>query len=120
MKREEGEERSARCWSKKGESKGGTRAEANELKKKNSPLVELLESHLIGQQRPPELSLVVDEGNLSDGLVVGGLGSELLGDGVGGVLELLEELGGDGEVVNSGEGSDLSEVSETGGRGGED
>lgn len=94
-------------------SEGSVVQRGKNERREDSPLVKLLESHLVGQQRPPELSLVVDEGNLSDGLVVGGLGSELLGDGVGGVLQLLEEGRGNGEVVDSGKGLDLSDVSET-------
>lgn len=102
----------------------------------------LLERHLIGEELPAELGLVVNEGDparrrrgtreestsasalrhtarikhaLGDGLVLlGGLGRELLRDLLGGVLELLKEGRGDSEVVDTSKSLDLASVAEAG------
>lgn len=77
-------------------------------------LVELVESHVVLEQGPSELGLVIEVRDLFNLFTVG-LGSvELLGDGLGRVLELFEELGGDGEVVTSGQLGDFTNVSERG------
>lgn len=77
--------------------------------------MELVECHLVGEQLPAELGLVVNEGNLGDLLVGLGLllGEDLL-DLVLGVAELLEELGGNGEEVTAGKSLDLASVTERG------
>ena len=75
-------------------------------------LVELVESHGVVEQGPSERSLVVDKGDLLH-LVLGSRSSiELLGDLLAGVLELLKELGSNGEVVATGELGDFAHVSE--------
>lgn len=77
--------------------------------------MELVEGHLVGEELPAELGLVVDVRNLVvGGLGLGLLGREDLGDGLVGRLELLEELGGDGEEVAAGESGDLASVAERG------
>jgi hypothetical protein len=74
--------------------------------------VELVESHGVFKHGPSELGLVVEVRDLLHLFTVD-LGSvELLGDGLGRVLELFEELGGDGEVVASGQFGDFTNVSE--------
>lgn len=75
-------------------------------------LVELVESHLVLEHGPSELGLVVKERDLLHLLAVDLGGVELLGDGLGRVLELFEELGGNGEVVASGQLGDFTNVSE--------
>jgi hypothetical protein len=74
--------------------------------------VELVESHSVLEHGPSELGLVIEVRDLLHLLAVR-LGSiELLGDGLGRVLELFEELGGDGEVITSGQLGDFTNVSE--------
>jgi hypothetical protein len=76
--------------------------------------VELVESHGVLEHGPSELGLVIEVRDLLHLLAVR-LGSvELLGDGLGRVLELFEELGGDGEVITSGQLGDFTNVSERG------
>ena len=76
--------------------------------------MELVESHGVLEHGPSELGLVIEVRDLLHLLAVR-LGSvELLGDGLGRVLELFEELGGDGEVITSGQLGDFTNVSERG------
>ena len=90
-------------------------------------LVQLVERHLLLEQLPAELGLVVDVGDLGVllGRGAGGLGVELLGDGRGVVLELLEEKSiilklirlDDNDArgeVDAGESFDLADVAEGG------
>lgn len=72
--------------------------------------MKLVEGHLVLQESPAELGLVVDEGDLLELLSAGGgsLSVELLGDGRGVVLELLKERRGDGQEVNTSKGLDLA------------
>lgn len=56
-------------------------------------LAELLDSHLVLVEEEAELGLVVDVALLLDIERAGVLGDELLGDFVGGVVELLEQVG---------------------------
>lgn len=44
------------------------------------------------------------------GGVLTGLGVELLGNGLAGLLELLQEVGGDGQEVDTGESADLADL----------
>jgi len=74
--------------------------------------VELVESHVVLEQGPSELGLVIEVRDLLHLLTVNLGGIELLGHGLGRVLELFEELGGDGEVVTSGQLGDFTNVSE--------
>ena len=76
--------------------------------------MELVESHSVLEHGPSELGLVVEVRNLLHLLAVNLGGIELLGDGLGRVLELFEELGGDGEVITSGQLGDFTNVSERG------
>lgn len=77
--------------------------------------MELVKGHLVLEEGPAELGLVVDVRNLGDGGGGGGeLGREDGGDGSGRRAELLEELGGDGEVVAAGKSGDLASVAERG------
>jgi len=76
--------------------------------------VQLVESHVVLEQGPSELGLVIEVRDLLH-LLAAGLGSvKLLGDRLGRVLELFEELGGDGEVITSGQLGDFADVSERG------
>jgi len=93
-------------------------------------LVELIEGHLVLEEGPAELWLVVDVGNLGDGV---GLGSykwirtgsragvewnklrtdpsvESPRNGIRGFLEFLEESRGNSEEVDTGEGFDLANL----------
>ena len=72
--------------------------------------MKLLESHLVSQKLPAELGLVVNVRDLFNLVLGSRLGLELLGHVVGRVLELLEELGGDGQVVDTGKGLDLADL----------
>lgn len=75
--------------------------------------MELVEGHLVFEERPAELGLVVDVGDLLEGLALrSGVGVKLLGYGRSVVLELLEELGRDGEEVDARERLDLAGVAE--------
>lgn len=74
--------------------------------------MELVESHVVLEQGPSELGLVIEVRDLFNLFTVS-LGSvELLGDGLGRVLELFEKLGGDGKVITSGQLGDFTNVSE--------
>ena len=97
-------------------------------------LVELVGRHLVFAERPAELGLVVDERHLLESLALGRCDAlsprsallatttcqkdggltrvriELLGDGRGVVLELLEQRGGDREEVDASEGLDLASL----------
>jgi len=76
--------------------------------------VQLVESHVVLEQGPSELGLVIEVRDLLH-LLAAGLGSvKLLGDRLGRVLELFEELGGDGEVVTTGQLGDFTDISERG------
>lgn len=74
--------------------------------------MKLVESHLVLEKSPAELGLVVNERDLLEFLSAGGSSScvELLGDGGGVVLELLEESRGDGQEVNTSKCLDLSSL----------
>jgi hypothetical protein len=74
--------------------------------------VELVESHGVLEHGPSELGLVIEVRDLLHLLAVRLGGIELLGDGLGRVLELFEELGGDSEVITSGQLGDFTNVSE--------
>lgn len=76
--------------------------------------MELVESHGVLEHGPSEFGLVVEVRDLLHLLTADVGGVELLGDGLVGVLELFEELGGDGEVVTSGQLGDFADVSERG------
>ena len=73
-------------------------------------LVELVERHRVLEEGPAELGLVVDERHLGDlGRRRGrSVGVELLRHRRGVVLELLEQVGADGQEVDTCEGFDLA------------
>jgi hypothetical protein len=77
-------------------------------------LAELLDGHLVLVEVEAELGLVVDVALLLEVERVGAVGVELLGDGVLRVVKLLEQVGGNGEVVASSELSDLADAAERG------
>lgn len=73
--------------------------------------VKLVEGHRVLEECPAELRLVVDEGDLLQGLALGGsLSVELLGDLLCRLLELLEEGWGDGEEVDTSKGFNLADL----------
>ena len=73
--------------------------------------MQLVKRHLILQQSPSELRFIINERYLRDGVgSCSGRGIEFLRDGLGGVLELFEEGGGDGEEVDAGEGLDFASL----------
>jgi hypothetical protein len=73
--------------------------------------MELVERHLLLQELPAELGLVVNEGDLVDGVTLPGVvGVKLLGHLHGGLLEFLEEAGGDGKEIDTSEGLDLVDL----------
>lgn len=74
-------------------------------------LVELVKRHNIFEKGPSELGLVVEVGSLGDGLA-SGRSVELLGEVVLRLVELIEELGGDGEEVATGKSGNFASVSE--------
>jgi hypothetical protein len=75
-------------------------------------LPELLNSHLLLVEVEAERGLIVDVCTLGD-VQAGGRGSiQLLGHLVGGVVEILEEVGGDGQVVATSELCNLTDVAE--------
>lgn len=71
--------------------------------------MELGEGHAVLEERPPESRLVVDERDLLLGLTEV-VDREALLDLLVRGSELLEEVGGDGEEVASGEGLDLASL----------
>ena len=77
-------------------------------------LVELVERHLVLEERPAELGLVVDERHLRDRL---GLGRarrvQLLRYGFARLLQLLEQCGCDREEVDTRERLNLTDLDET-------
>jgi hypothetical protein len=77
-------------------------------------LAQLLDGHLVLVEVEAELGLVVDVRLLLEVKAGGAGGVELLGDGLLGVEEVLEQVGGDGEVVAAGELGDLAGVAEGG------
>lgn len=77
-------------------------------------LTELLNTHSLLVEVEAEISLVVEVFALLD-LKLGGISSvELLGNGLGGVVEVLKEVGGDGQVVTAGKLGDLANITEGG------
>lgn len=77
-------------------------------------LTELLNTHSLLVEVETELSLVVEVLALLDLKAGGTSGVELLGHGLGGVVEVLQEVGGDGQVVTTSQLSDLADVTERG------
>ena len=76
-------------------------------------LMQLVERHLVLEEGPAELGLVVDEGHLLDRLALRRrVRVELLRHGGCVVLQLLEQLRCDGEEVDTGESLDLAGVTE--------
>ena len=77
-------------------------------------LMELVERHLVLEERPAELGLVVDERHLRDRL---GLGRarrvQLLRYGLARLLQLLEQCGCDREEVDTRERLNLTDLDET-------
>lgn len=84
------------------------------LVESSNTLVELVVGHLVTLELLGKLLLVVNKGYLLDRVLLGSLRLELLGNGLVGVHELLQELGGDGEVITSGQSLDFTNVSEGG------
>jgi hypothetical protein len=77
-------------------------------------LTELLDGHLLLVEVEAEGGLVRDVGLLLQVQAGGARGVELLGDGIAAVEELLEQVGGDGQVVTASKLGDLASVSERG------
>jgi hypothetical protein len=75
-------------------------------------LAQLLGSHRVLVEREAELGLVVDVALLRDVEGLRRLGVQLLRDGDLRVVEFLEEGGGDGEIVATGQLDDLTDVAE--------
>lgn len=73
--------------------------------------MELVKRHNIVEKGPSELGFVVEVGGLGDGLA-SGRSVELLGEVVLRLVELIEELGGDGEEVATSKGGNFASVSE--------
>lgn len=88
---------------------GGDRARTSKLA---NTIAELLGGHLVLVEVEAELRLVIDEGELLQIQILRALGRKLLGDLSLGVVELLEEARGDGEVVATAQLGDLANVAE--------
>ena len=77
--------------------------------------MQLIKRHLILQQRPLELGVVIHIRHLRYRVLLRRqCRVQSLGDGLRGLLELLEERGGDGEEVDARKAADLGDVPEGG------
>jgi hypothetical protein len=75
--------------------------------------MKFIECHLLLKKRPAEFGLIVNVGNLRDGVCLcSGLCVQPPGDRISAVSELLEERGRDSEEVNARECLDLTNLQE--------